>query len=116
MGRHRRRLISAFTSASLARARFESVFRLTQNRPLLEVAQIPRRPGPGGTRHELDQPGLTGVQLQPEPGEPAAQLVPEPLGIVPVLEPDDEVVREPDDDHITVRVALSPPVGPQVQA
>ncbi len=38
---------------------------------------------------------LSGMQFQPEPGEPAAQLVPEPLGIVPVLEPDDEVVREP---------------------
>ncbi len=40
MGRHRRRLVSAFTSASLARARFESVFRRIQNRPLLEVAQM----------------------------------------------------------------------------
>jgi hypothetical protein len=39
-GRHRRRLSSAFTSASLARARFEPVLRLTQNRPLLEVAQM----------------------------------------------------------------------------
>ena len=61
MGRHRRRLSSAFTSASLARARLESVFRLTQNRPLFEVAQMcvnprnvnvsgfpsPRPPGPG---------------------------------------------------------------------
>jgi len=55
------------------------------------------------------------VQFQPEPDKPAAQLVPEPLGVLPVLEPDDEVVREPDDDHITVRVPAPPPVGPQVQ-
>jgi 5-formyltetrahydrofolate cyclo-ligase len=33
------------------------------------------------------------VQFQPEPGEPAAQLVPEPLGVLPVPGPDDEVVR-----------------------
>src|SRR4051794_12324102 len=47
MGRHRRRLISAFTSASLARTRFESVFRRIQNRPRLEVAQICVNPAPG---------------------------------------------------------------------
>ena len=39
-GRHARRLISAFTSASLARTRFESVFRLTQNRPLGGRAEV----------------------------------------------------------------------------
>ena len=86
-----------------------------QERERLRFPLAPRRPVPGGTPPELDQPGLTGVQFQPEPGEPAAQLVPEPLGVVPVLEPDDEVVREPDDDHITMRVPLPPPVGPQVQ-
>ena len=58
---------------------------------------------PGGTPPELDQPGLIGVQFQPELREPAAQLVQEPLGVFPVLEPDDEVVREPHDDHVTVR-------------
>ena len=34
------------------------------------------------------------MQFQPEPGEPAAQLVPEPLGVLPVLEPADEVVLD----------------------
>ena len=64
-----------------------------QERERLRFPLAPRRPAPGGTPPELDQPGLTRVQLQPEPGEPAAQLIPEPLGVVPVLEPDDEVVR-----------------------
>ena len=34
------------------------------------------------------------------------------LGILPVLEPDDEVVREPHDDHVTARVPLPPPARP----
>ena len=67
--------------------------REAQERERLRFPLAPCRPVPGGTPPELDQPGLTGVQFQPEPGEPAAQLVPEPLGVLPVLEPDDEVVR-----------------------
>ena len=81
-------------------------------RECLRFPLAPGRPVPGGVPPELDQPGLTGVQFQPGPGEPAARLVPEPLGVVPVLEPGDEVVREPDDDHITMREPVSPPVGP----
>ena len=108
--------------------RLESVFRLIQNRPLLgghadvREAQelnvsgfLSAPPVPGGTPPELDQPRLTRVQFQPELREPAAQIVQEPLGVLPVLKPDDEVVREPDDDHITVREPVPPPVGPQVQ-
>src|SRR6266705_6053834 len=64
---------------------------------------------------ELDQPGLAGVQLQPELREPAAKLCQEPLGVLPVLEPDSEIIRETHDDHITTRMPLPPPVGPQVQ-
>jgi hypothetical protein len=64
-----------------------------QERERLRFPLAPRRPVLGGTPPELDQPGLTGMQLQPEPGEPAAQLVPEPLGVLPVLEPDDEESR-----------------------
>ena len=80
------------------------------------TSPVSPRPGAarftGGMPPELDQPGLTGVQFQPELREPAAQLVPEPLGVFPVLEPDDEVVGEPHDDHITARVALPPPARP----
>jgi hypothetical protein len=64
---------------------------------------------------ELDQPGLIRVQLQPELREPAAKLVPEPLSVFPVLEPDGEIVGEAHNDHITARVPFPPPVGPQVQ-
>ena len=32
-----------------------------------------------------------------------------------VLEPDDEIVRPAHDDHVTVRVAASPPFDPQVE-
>src|SRR6266705_2863647 len=42
----------------------------------------------GGMPPELDQPGLAGVQLQPELREPAAKLCHEPLVVLPVLEPD----------------------------
>jgi hypothetical protein len=67
--------------------------RESQERERLRFSLTPRRPVPGGAPPELDQPGLIGVQFQTEPGEPAAQLVPEPLSVLPVLEPDDEVVR-----------------------
>jgi hypothetical protein len=50
-------------------------------------------PVPGSVPPELDQPRLTGVQFQPELREPAAQLVQEPVSVIFVLEPDDEVVR-----------------------
>src|SRR4029453_671764 len=81
----------------------------------LRLALTPGCPVPGGMPPELDQPGLLRVQLQPELREPAAQPGPEPLSVLPVLEPDDEIVSETHDDHITARVPLPPPVGPQVQ-
>ena len=82
------------------------------------VSGLPVAPGcpvPGSMPPELDQPGLVRVQFQPELREPAAELFQEPLGVIFVLEPDDEVVREPHDDHVTVRVVFPPPVGPQVE-
>jgi hypothetical protein len=59
----------------------------------LRLAQAPCRPVAGGEPPELDQPGLTRVQLQPELREPPAQPGQEPLSVLLVLEPDDEVVR-----------------------
>jgi hypothetical protein len=118
--RCRRRMIWSLTCFSLARIRFESVFRRIQNRPLRAVAQIcviPRNwnvsgfPSPraarsrGGAPPELDQPGLVRVQFQAELREPLAQPGQERLGVLPVLEPDDEVVGEPHDDHITAGLA-----------
>jgi hypothetical protein len=109
----------------LARIRFEIVIRRTQNRPfftqLHEAEEIkrlrspvaPRRPVAGGMPPELDQPGLAGVQFQAELREPAVKLFQEPLGVLPVLEPDDEVIRPAHDNHVTMRLPFPPPVGPQ---
>src|SRR5208283_2371971 len=122
-----RRLSWSLTAFSLARIRFEIVIRFSQNRPFPDFAQMcvkPRKsnvsltpgcPVPGGMPPELDQPGLIRVQFQPELREPAAQPGQEQLSVLPVLEPDDEIVSETHDDHITARVPLPPPVGPQVQ-
>ena len=55
------------------------------------------------------------MQLQPETREPLVKVAQEPPRIVLVLEADDEVVREPHDDHVTVRPRVPPPVGPQVE-
>ena len=69
----------------------------------------------GGEPPELDQARLLGVQLQAELREPVAKIRPEPLGVVPMLEPHHEVVSEPHDDHVTARVPPPPLVGPQVE-
>jgi hypothetical protein len=69
----------------------------------------------GGEPPELDQPRLVGVQHQPELRESLTQLGQEPPRIVLMLESDDEIVRPAHDDHITVPVAASPPVSPQVK-
>jgi hypothetical protein len=55
------------------------------------------------------------VQLQGELREPAAQLSREPLSVVLVLEPDDEVIREPRDNNIPARLRLPPVIDPEVQ-
>jgi len=69
----------------------------------------------GGVPPELDQPRLVRVQFQPEPREPSTKLVQEPLCVGPMLEAHDEVIRPTHNDHITVRVAASPPISPQVE-
>ena len=69
----------------------------------------------GGEPPELDEPRLLGMQFQPELRESLAQLGEEPLGVTLVLEANDEVVSEPHDDHVTVRVPLPPLLDPQVE-
>ncbi len=64
---------------------------------------------------ELDQACLVRVQLQRKPRKPLTKFSQEPLRIIFLLEPDNEVVGEPHDDHITARVPAPPPVGPQVE-
>jgi hypothetical protein len=63
----------------------------------------------GGTPSELDQPGLVRMQFQPELRHPTAKLDEEPLGVLAMLEPDDEVVGPPHDDHLTAGEPPPPP-------
>ena len=67
---------------------------------------------PGGVPSELDQPCLLGIELQTELRESVAKLCPEPLGVLPMLKPHHEVIRETHDDHITARVPAPPLVSP----
>src|SRR5712691_5642333 len=69
----------------------------------------------GRERPEFHQPRLLGVQLQTELREPLTQISQKPLGLRPVLEPHDEVVRVPHDDHVAVDVRLPPPLSPEVE-
>src|SRR6266540_40508 len=81
----------------------------------LRLAQTPTRPTIGREPAELDQSRLVRVQFQGELREPLAQVPEKPLGVLLMLEPDDEVVGEADDDHVTVRAPPPPPLGPQVE-
>src|SRR5260370_22110606 len=82
----------------------------------LWLAQAACLPPPGGVPPELDQPRLALVQIQAELREPLPQICQEPLRVGVMLKTRDEVVREPHEDHIAVRVAAPPPLGPQVEA
>src|SRR5438093_1073043 len=64
---------------------------------------------------KLDEARLAGMQLQSEPAEPLAQLGQEPLGVLAMLEPHNEVVGKPRDDHVAPRLRPSPPLGPEVE-
>jgi hypothetical protein len=55
------------------------------------------------------------MQLQREPRETLAKILKKPISVVPMLEPSHVIVREPDDQHVTPRVAVAPPLGPQVK-
>src|SRR5437867_539620 len=72
-------------------------------------------PGPLRVAAELDEPRLVGVQRQPELREPLAQLGEEPLGLLPMLESHDEVVREAHQHHISVRLLRPPPLDPEIE-
>src|SRR5262249_52314053 len=89
-------------SADVRKAEEVERFRLTST---------PRRPV-SGLPPDLDQPGLIGVQPQTELRDPLAKLAPDPPRILLMLEPDDKVVGEPHNDHVTVRPPLPPPASP----
>ena len=81
----------------------------------LWLAQTPRPTTFGRVTAELDQPRLVRVQFQPEPREPLTKSAKEPVGVVPMFEPDGEIVSEAHDDDIATRLVVPPPVGPQVE-
>src|SRR5260370_41884369 len=89
--------------------------RETEEAERLRLAEATGRSPLGGIPPELDQPRLLGIQLQVERREPAAQIRPEPLSVIPMLEPHHEVVSETHDQHVTARVPTPPLVSPQVE-
>ena len=64
---------------------------------------------------KLQQPGLDWMQRQRELLEPFTHRVPEAPGVGLVLEPDDDVVGVPHDDHVALGLPLSPAVCPQIE-
>jgi len=76
----------------------------------LRLAQTPFLTLLGGEPPAPHQSRLLGVQPQAELREPVAKIRPEPLGVVPILEPHHEVVSETHDHNITVRVPAETPL------
>src|SRR5437867_8966716 len=81
----------------------------------LRLAPAAPTPVPVGEPTELDEARLVWVQLQAEAREPLAQLGQKALGFRPMLEPDDEVIREAHDDHVAPRLLRPPSLGPGVE-
>src|SRR2546425_4456773 len=84
----------------------------------IESLRSPVAPAPAADRREaakLDETRLVGMQRQPELRQPLAQLGEELLGLLPMLEPDDKVIREAHDHDISARLLLSPPLGPKIE-
>ena len=59
----------------------------------VRLPEAPYRSSSGGVPAELDQPGLVGVQFQPELREPLTKIGQEPPRIVLILEAHDEESR-----------------------
>ena len=78
----------------------------------LRLTQTPRLPSPGRMAPELDQPGLIGMQFQPELREPLTQISEEPLRIFLILETNSEIISEPNDDDVTFGEPIPPPSSP----
>jgi len=64
---------------------------------------------------ELDQTGFVWVQFQAELGEALPEFLEAAFGVFTVLEPHDEIIRVPDDDHIALCGLCSPVLSPQVK-
>jgi len=57
---------------------------------------------------KFDEPCLVGMQLQAKLRESFAEFREESLGLLSVLEPNDEVIGKTHDDHVTLRLRFSP--------
>jgi hypothetical protein len=69
----------------------------------------------GGDPPEFDQSRLLGVQGQAEFLEAFPQFSEEPFGLAAVLEPHDEIVGVPHDDHVACGGLGPPLLNPQVE-
>jgi hypothetical protein len=67
-----------------------------------------------GVPSELHEPCLFRVQFQRELRESFAKFRVEPLGVIPMLESDQEIISKTHDDDVTARVPRSPLLDPQV--
>src|SRR5919197_3773601 len=81
----------------------------------LRLPEAPCRSPLGGVPPELDQPGLVGMQLQPELRQPLAKVAKELLGIALMLEAGDEIIGEPHHDHVAARLPTPPLPDPPVE-
>ena len=89
--------------------------RETQEGERLRLTQPPRPTTFGRVASEFDQPRLVRVKLQTELGEPVAKRGKEPVGVVTMVKPDGEIVRETHDNDVAARLVVSPPIDSQVE-
>ena len=68
-----------------------------------------------GKPAELHQASFTRVQSQAELREAFAQFVQKLLGLITILESNNEVVSKPHDDNIALSLLRSPPLNPQIE-
>jgi hypothetical protein len=64
---------------------------------------------------KFDEPRFLGMQLKAKLRESFADFREESLGLLSMLEPNDEVIGETHDDHVTLRLRLSPLLDPKVE-
>src|SRR5215470_2259227 len=103
---HRKHSIASFLYANVRKAQEVERLRFPFSTPLPVVHR---------KRTKLQQSRFLGMQLQVELSHSFLEFCPELIGIRFTLEPNDGVIRESHDDHITVRSFPAPRVGPQIE-
>jgi len=79
----------------------------------LPLATLP--PLLGRVAAKAEQSRFVGMQFQAELCKATAQRVEKPLGFMPMLESNDEIIRKAHHDHIPARFAASPSLNPQIK-